>query len=101
MKPAFAAWCRDAPGSGVPRRERLAAHLAYVETIMDRILLAGPLKDASGAVIGSLLVYDAATAEEARALLEGDPYHVAGVWAETRIETFLPVAGTLVGGRNW
>jgi uncharacterized protein len=101
VKPAFAIWCRDAAGSDEKRRTHLAAHLAYVQTIMDRILLAGPLKDKEGATIGSLLVLDAASAEEARTLLEGDPYHRAGIWADVEIAPFLAVAGTLVDGRNW
>jgi len=98
---AFAAYCIDAPGAEAPRREHLAAHLAYVEKVMDRLLLAGPLKDAEGLVVGSLIVLGVATEAEARQLLDGDPYFRAGVWQDVRLERFLPVAGTLVGGRNW
>jgi uncharacterized protein YciI len=98
---AFAAYCTDAPGAAALRREHLASHLDYVESVLDKLLLAGPLKDEAGQITHSLLVFAVGTEAEARTLLEGDPYHRAGVWQEVRIERFLPVAGTLVGGRNW
>jgi uncharacterized protein len=99
--PAYAAWCRDGPDAPRLRDEHLAAHLAHVEANMDKLLLAGPLKDESGAYAGSLIVFGVDSADEAWALMQADPYHRAGVWAEVRIERFLPVAGTLIGGRAW
>ncbi len=98
---AYAAYCIDAPGAAEPRREHLKAHLAYVEQVMHKLLVAGPLKDEAGEMIGSLIVFAVDTAAEARQLLDGDPYHRAGVWSDVRIARFLPAAGTFVGGRNW
>jgi uncharacterized protein len=98
---AFAAYCRDDSDTAALRQQHLAAHLAHVERVMGQIMLAGPLKDEEGSVVGSLIVVAAGTAEEARLLIEQDPYHQAGIWKDVRIERFLPVAGTLVGGRNW
>jgi hypothetical protein len=98
---AFAAYCIDAPGADEPRREHQRAHLAYVEEVMERLLIAGPLKDEAGKTVGSLIVFAVETEVEARQLLGNDPYHRAGVWQDVRIARFLPVAGTLVGGRNW
>ncbi|MFO0335596.1 MAG: YciI family protein, partial [Pseudomonadota bacterium] len=72
---------RDAPGSDAPRRQHLDAHLAHVERVIDRILVAGPLRDpSSGATVGSLLVVDVPDAAAARAFIEADPYYAAGVW---------------------
>ena len=101
MITAFAVYCRDAPDAPRLRREHLRAHLDHVERVMNRILIAGPLKDATGADAGSLIVLAVANIAEAQAMLDADPYFQAGVWADIRIERFLPVAGTLVGGRNW
>jgi len=98
---AFAAYCIDAPGADEPRREHLKAHLAYVEQVMEKLLIGGPLKDEAGETIGSLIVFAVETEVEARQHIENDPYHRAGVWRDVRIARFLPVAGTLVGGRNW
>lgn len=99
--PAYAAWCRDSADAPRLRDAHLAAHLAHVEANMDKLLLAGPLQDETGAYSGSLIVFGVDSAEAAWSLMRDDPYHRAGVWAEVRIERFLPVAGTLVGGRNW
>ena len=83
------------------RRELLWDHLAYVEEVLDRLLIGGPLKDAEGAIVGSLIIVRADTQSEAMTLIQADPYHRGGIWREVRLERFLPVAGTLVGGRNW
>ena len=91
----------DGPDAPRLRQERLAAHLAYVETVADRLLVGGPFKRADGAFAGSLLVMDVGTEAEARAILEADPYFQAGVWADVRIEPFRPVIGTWIGGKVW
>jgi hypothetical protein len=101
MITAFAAQCRDAPDAPRLRRQHLQAHLDHVEQVMDNILLAGPLKGPDGADVGSLIILAVANAAQAQAMLAADPYFQAGVWDDIRIERFLPVAGTLVGGRNW
>lgn len=93
---------RDAPGSAAPRQAQLAAHLAHVETVIDRILVAGPLRDpAGGAIVGSLLVLDVADEAAARAFMAADPYHAAGVWSSLECTVFSGAAGTWVGGVTW
>jgi uncharacterized protein YciI len=93
---------RDAPGSAERRTTHLAAHLEFVERVIDRILVAGPITDpATGAQVGSLYVLDVPDAAAARALLESDPYYAAGVWNDVRIDTFAGVAGRWVGGLAW
>lgn len=93
---------RDAVDSATPRREYIAEHLEFVERSIDRILVAGPLRDpATGANVGSLYVLDVDTEAEARALLESDPYYRAGVWATVSVESFMGAAGTWVGGLAW
>lgn len=93
--------CRDGP-QGKPLRERhLGAHLAHVETAMDRYYVAGPLKDSNGATVGSLLIVEAEDERQARAFVESDPYHAAGVWQDVEVVRFLPVAGRWVGGAAW
>jgi uncharacterized protein YciI len=99
---AYAVVLRDAPGSATPRREHLQRHLEFVERVIDRILVAGPLSDpASGLQTGSLYVLDVADHAAARALLEQDPYYAAGVWADVTVEPFSAAAGTWVGGLAW
>jgi hypothetical protein len=56
------------------------AHWAYELAIRDRILAAGSLRDDDGrAPVGSLLIPDVATKDEALALLAGDPATMAGL----------------------
>ena len=69
--------------------------------MMERIAVAGPLKDAGGANIGSLFVLNVESAAEAEAALRSDPYFAAGVWAKQEIHPFLAAAGEWVGGTTW
>ena len=58
--PHFAVIARDKPGAEAARMAARAEHFAYIETILDRIAIAGPLKDADGRFLGSILIYDVA-----------------------------------------
>lgn len=92
---------RDAPGAGPIRAAARDAHFAHVETILDKVAVAGPLKDADGNFTGSLVVLHADSEAAARAILEADPYFKAGVWDEIRIEAFTAAAGSWIGGKIW
>ena len=96
----FAFHCRDGENAPALRERLLDAHLAHVETNMDAIAVAGPLKDGE-ATVGSLLVLRAEDAAGARALFERDPYFEAGVWQSIRCDEFRGVAGEWVGGAAW
>jgi uncharacterized protein YciI len=108
--------CRDfADGrSATNRLTALQEHLAYIETIHDKIMVAGPLRETGGtgsiggnvdrvefAITGSLLVYSVDSEAAARRLLEADPYFSADVWESVEIRRFQPVAGEWVGGKTW
>jgi uncharacterized protein YciI len=62
--------------------ERLADHLAYVRQLEDRHVLfaAGPLMTDDGQFLegDGLLVYRAASVEQARELADADPMHASG-----------------------
>lgn len=90
----------DAPEAGALRAEHLAAHLAYAETVLDRIAVGGPMRDGD-AYFGSLIILKADNEVDARAVLEADPYFKAGVWARTEIRPFRAVIGEWVGGKTW
>lgn len=101
MPTVVLAWDRPGPEPARLRRELLAAHLAHVERVMDHILVAGPLTDASGVVTGSLLVFDTADEAAARTLMDDDPYTHGGIWDRVEVRGFAAVAGGWVGGRTW
>lgn len=54
------------------------AHRAYLTRLVQegKLAASGPLTDGYGA----LIVYEAASADEALALLQADPFHAAGVF---------------------
>lgn len=91
----------DGPDGAEIRPRLIGAHLAHVEAYIDRYFVAGPLKNADGQTIGSMLVVEAASEADARAFLDQDPYAGAGLWSEIHIAAFAAVAGTSVGGAAW
>jgi uncharacterized protein len=101
MSQAYAIVARDKPNMKATRMELLKDHLAHIETQLDRLLVAGPMRDADGAFVGSLLVLRADSVEDAAAFLERDPYFAAGIWAEVTISAFNAAAGQWVGGKTW
>mgnify|MGYP002782352066 CR=1 FL=1 len=101
METYWAVIARDRPGAEPRRLAVRDAHFAYVETIADRIAVAGPLRDDAGGFKGSLLIYRVAGEAEARALLEGDPYWAADIWESVTVEPFTAAIGTWVGGKRW
>jgi uncharacterized protein len=97
----FVAIAWDGPEGTAIRALHRDAHFAYIATIADRIAVSGPIKDAEGVNIGSLLIYNVETAEEAQALLTADPYFHAGLWDRWTLNPFLAAAGDWVGGTIW
>lgn len=72
----------DSPEAADLRKDQslMAAHWAYELSIRDRILAAGSLRSDDGKVpVGSLLILDVATRDEALALLAADPATKAGL----------------------
>ncbi len=101
MSKAYAVMAWDGPNGTAKRDEFRRQHFAHIQTIIDKVLIAGPLKDAAGAFTGSLVVVKADDEAEAEAILKSDPYFKAGVWDRWDIQFFLPAAGDWVGGKIW
>ena len=94
--------CRDVADSGALRRCLLERHLAYIESVMDRIAVAGPLaKTAGGNLAGSFFVYLTDDRAVAESLLQNDPYFEAGLYEEVEFHAFRAAAGSWVGGATW
>jgi uncharacterized protein YciI len=101
---AWVALCTDRNDvdTGALRRAAREAHFGYIESIMDRLLVAGPLA-APGSTEhrASLFVYRVNSEAEARALLESDPFWQAGIYGDCRFWPFTPAAGEWLGGAIW
>lgn len=100
----WAVLCRDRDDvdTAALRRAERDRHFAYVESILDRILVAGPAGPAPGGTWrASLFVYATEDRTEAGRLLHADPYHRAGIYAAEEFFYFMPAAGAWPGGTLW
>jgi len=88
----FVLICRDKPGHLDTRLATREAHLAWVATKGDAIRLAGPLLDDDGStMIGSLFIVEVDDRQAAEALNAGDPYTLAGLFADVTVHPFRQV----------
>ena len=82
----FALICNDKPGGMEIRKAHRPEHLAYLKGLGDTLKFAGPFLDEDGeAMTGSLIVLEAASAEDAKRVAEGDPFARAGLFASVEI----------------
>ncbi|MBV7257354.1 YciI family protein [Pacificimonas sp. WHA3] len=83
--PDFAITCLDKPDAGSLRADTRPAHLEYIATKTDDLIVAGPLLDDADAPMGSLIICAFASREEAETFAAGDPYAKAGLFASVTI----------------
>ena len=76
---------RDKPDAFEIRAAAREAHLAYVATLGKQVKLGGPYVDDQGRMIGSLIIVEADSIEEVRALHDQDPYKLAGLFETSTI----------------
>ncbi|MDR3521090.1 MAG: YciI family protein [Acidocella sp.] len=82
----------DKEGGLETRKATRPAHLAYWQAENGpRLAYGGPLLSAEGKPFGSMLVLEANSEEEARALFEADPYVAAGLFELVSISGFRTV----------
>jgi uncharacterized protein YciI len=98
-------YCRDAQGAEALRKNHLAEHLAYIETILDEIAVAGPLRTEPGKdmrhMVGSCLIFHTDDQDAARDLFFNDPYYKAGIFESAEFTHLAGAAGSWVGGKTW
>ncbi|WP_394728705.1 YciI family protein [Altererythrobacter sp. GH1-8] len=87
----FAIIAYDNPDSDAARVEHREGHLSHFKAHAAQIAVAGPMV---GEKSGSLVIYNAENAEEARAFIEADPFHAAGVWGSIEVMQFKAATGT-------
>ncbi|MEX0627732.1 MAG: YciI family protein [Cucumibacter sp.] len=78
--------CRDQPNSRDLRAATRPEHLAHAKQHTPRMLVAGALLGADGKPVGSLFIFKSTSLEEARKIMDADPYVRAGLFESVTIE---------------
>ncbi|MCG5078167.1 YciI family protein [Paraburkholderia tagetis] len=86
-------YCLDHPDVIALRRTHFAAHKARLETSPLHTVIAGPLTEPDGTIVGSFFLYDAHDIETVRAFVLEDPFNIAGIWKTVDIRCFEKRAG--------
>ena len=81
----FVVHCLDKPDSLNIRLENRPTHLAYLEALGDKVVIAGPYLDSMDKPCGSMLLFDAPDQASVEAWAAGDPYAKAGLFAKVEI----------------
>jgi uncharacterized protein YciI len=86
----FAASLKARPGIAEIRARMREAHDTYWHSRLNRIWLAGPLLSDVGDRIGQVMIVQADSRDDARALIDGDPYVVNGCFEPFTVLAFRP-----------
>jgi uncharacterized protein len=82
----FALICTDKADSTALRMEVRPRHLAYIQSRMSEVKIAGPFVSEDGATMkGSMLILDLPDIAAARAFADADPYAQAGLFSSVDI----------------
>ena len=83
----------DGPRGLELRKQHRPAHIAGLEPLdrAGRIRHAGPILGDDGAPQGSVVVFEAASLDEARAIAARDPYVTEGIFARYEVRETSPV----------
>jgi hypothetical protein len=82
----------DKPGALNVRQENRPAHLEYLKS-SDLVAQAGPLLDADGGMIGSLIILDVPDMATAQNWADSDPYARAGLFQSVTLTHWNRVIG--------
>lgn len=76
------------------RKETRPAHLAWIQSLGDRVKLGGPIaSELTEQPAGSIIFLEATDLAEAKHIYSQDPYRDAGLWDRIDIRAFTVVAG--------
>jgi uncharacterized protein YciI len=81
----FVLHCLDKADSLDLRMATRERHLAWVQTRLSDIKIAGPMLDAEGQMAGSMFILDVADRAAAEAFSAADPYTQAGLWGRVEL----------------
>jgi hypothetical protein len=86
----YAVICTDKPDSLGIRKANRPEHVEYLQSLDDRLVLAGPFTEPDGQTMnGSLIVIEAASLQAAKEIAAGDPFAKAGLFASVEVRPWL------------
>lgn len=77
----YALICEDRPDAGTLRADTRPAHIDYLKSLGTQLRFAGPFLDPQEKPMGSLVVVEAQSEADARAVADADPYAKAGLFS--------------------
>ena len=89
--PLFVLIGHDGPDGAARRDRHRADHVAYIEALdrAGRVRLAGPIRNNAGdASTGAVIVFDADSLDDARRVVDADPYVAGGVFHSITVAPF-------------
>jgi uncharacterized protein len=90
----FVATCLDRPGRLQVRLDTRPTHLDYLKGLHSKVKIGGALLGVDNQTpVGSLLIFEAADADEVRAILDADPYAKAELFASVEIKPWRQAVG--------
>jgi uncharacterized protein len=86
----YAVICTDKPDSLAIRKANRPDHVEYLQSLGDRLVLAGPFTEPDGQTMnGSLIVIEAASLQAAKEIAAGDPFAKVGLFASVEVRPWL------------
>jgi uncharacterized protein YciI len=86
----YALICTDKPNSLAIRKAKRPEYVAYLQSLGDGLVLAGPFTEADGETMnGSLIVIEAASLQDAEKIAAGDPFAKAGLFTSVEVRPWL------------
>jgi len=82
----FALIAHDKPNGLAKRQAVRPDHLKHLETLGDRVVMAGPFLDDKGDMTGTFMVIEAESYDDARSAYDRDPYILNGVFDSITIK---------------
>jgi hypothetical protein len=84
----YALIAHDKPNALQRRLDTRPDHLKHLESLGDKLVLAGPFLDEQGNMVGSIVIVEADSLVEAEAALREDPFVINGVFDSMTIKPF-------------
>jgi uncharacterized protein YciI len=86
----YALICTDKPGSLAARKANRPEHLAYLKSLGETLVFAGPFTEPDGQTMnGSLIVIKTSSLDDARKIAAEDPFAKLGIFASVDIRPWL------------